>query len=107
MFSKKSGFKSVTVHSARLWSEIKTTAIENPADWMRRDSIGHFSISVMQRLVLQQPLSSLNESRQRPVVRDGGGVANLAYWVTATEGSNPLRSANINGFCIEHRSLAS
>jgi hypothetical protein len=62
-------------------------------DETRRDSIGRFSISLTQRLVLHQSSKvsiSLVGGRSLP---DGGDVASLAYWVTGTEGSNPSLSA--------------
>jgi hypothetical protein len=58
-------------------------------DETRRDSIGRFSISLTQRLVLHQSSKvsiSLVGGRSLP---DGGDVASLAYWVTGTDEMDP------------------
>src|SRR6266852_8561159 len=54
-----------------------------------------FARSPAQQLVLHQSLLSLKQSCWARLLADGGDVANLAYPLPGTEGSNPSLSATI------------
>src|SRR6266478_5890755 len=65
-------------------------------DETRRDSVGPFSIFLMQRLVFHNPSRvSISLAGARLLAEDGGDIANLAYPLPGTEGSNPSLSAKI------------
>ncbi len=50
------------------------------------------------RWILPQGFSVSRSLGKVPVFADRRDIANLAYWVTGTEGSNPSLSASFIGF---------
>jgi len=52
----------------------------------------------MRQIALPQGFSVSRSLGKVPVFADRRDIANLAYWVTGTEGSNPSLSASFIGF---------